>query len=589
MTRMERAFRPDSRPPGWFAAALASLLHLAAACQSEAPAPREPQPFPPQAEAPVAPREADDLSAARALAASGDLNAALNALDAARSRHGDDPEFWRLYGDTTLAFAAERTAAGERSPGLIQALYEDAARAFERAAALAPGSWEPLVGLSRCRRAAGDSQGAWRAATAADALADPDPAPLLEELGHAGLSATVDAVRAGQPVPAAARRAEEALRALAGSGDAAATASLSDLLAWRGLRAEAREVLVEALRGAPGDPVLLARLKNLGLADPAAYVADLERVRAAAPGDATLLWYLGEARYQDHLAARGAKDFLRAYEALDRAEECFLASMAAEPEYRESCLQFLHLVRTARGWVLREEGRGGDAARTFLAALDADPERLETRPDPGTLLLGLYTAVGDCFSDGRLEDARWLLRRMTAIHGGNPDWWNNYAFACRELGVAATGRGAPEEARALFEESWQAYGQAVALAPEDPRLVNDRALIAVYHLDHDLDLAESELHRAIGAGTRLLAELAPDSPPERRRALEEAVGDAWENLAYLDVVRRRRGDRAEEYLEQSVRYFPYAQRSGVARLRAALERLRAPSAPAPGTPPSGGG
>ena len=115
------------------------------------------------------------------------------------------------------------------------------------------------------------------------------------------------------------------------------------------------------------------------------------------------------------------------------------------------------------------------------------------------------------------------------------------------------------------------------MAPTDARLVNDHALIAVYYLDEHWDEAEQELHRAIRLGTQQLSEMGDDVPDKERQNLDEAVGDAWENLAYLDVMRRKKTDRAESFLSESLKHFPYENRNGVILIRKSLEQLRSDS------------
>ena len=576
-------------------AALAALVLAGSACQSPAADEPEAQPDESVAARPsMEPEEATaPLELARQEIAAGDLNRALLLLDEARAAFDQDPGFWLLYGDTTLAFVEERIAQGESDIALIDGLYRDAASAFRRAGDLQPGSTEAGLGLARALRASGDFSGAFEAASRALEGSDPDreggawesaDVGLLLEQGRAGLAMTIESVQAGQPVPAASRKAEAGLRAALDAGSSEAVVPLSDLYAWQGLQTDARDVLVAALGEDPESSEYLGRLKNLGQADPRGYANDLELVRSAVPGNATVLWYLGEARFLAHLQARQTRDFTLAYESLDRAEESFLASMSREPSFTDSSQTWLHLVRTARGWTLREEGRVDDAAQAFLAALDADPARLEAEAGPGTLRLGIDAIVADHFRSQDLAKVVSFLTRVTALHESSADWWNNLGFACRDRGVQLLQRGEAEAALALFEQSWSAYGRAVALAPSDARLVNDRALIAVYYLDEHHDLAEQELHRAIEVGQAQLDALPADVDPAVRQSLDEAVGDAWENLAYLDVIRRQRGDRAPRFLAESVQHFPFEDRLGVRRIQEALERLAAPQE----SPPSEG-
>ena len=62
-------------------------------------------------------------------------------------------------------------------------------------------------------------------------------------------------------------------------------------------------------------------------------------------------------------------------------------------------------------------------------------------------------------------------------------------------------------ARSTFVEAWKTYQRAAALAPHEPRIINDTALIQIYHLQDDLDGAERMLRRAIDVGERQLEEM----------------------------------------------------------------------------------
>ncbi len=223
-----------------------------------------------------------------------------------------------------------------------------------------------------------------------------------------------------------------------------------------------------------------------------------------------------------------------------------------------------------------------EAAEAFLAALAADPGSLETEAGTATLRLGISAAaqdLGAAAADGppppgvspvfaRVES---YLSKVVLLRGDVADWWNNLGLLRREMGVKRDAAGAAAAAHHWFQKSWDAYSRCVELADDDTRLVNDRALIAVYYLDQHWELAERELHRAITMGTRQLAEMGPNVPEREHRDLDEAVGDAWENLAYLDVIRRGRMDRAVGFLEESVQHFPFEARSGVARIRKQME------------------
>jgi tetratricopeptide (TPR) repeat protein len=89
----------------------------------------------------------------------------------------------------------------------------------------------------------------------------------------------------------------------------------------------------------------------------------------------------------------------------------------------------------------------------------------------------------------------------------------------------------------------------MALAPDDSRIVNDCALILLYHLHRDLDLAERWFIRA--------EDLARDGMERAKRDEDEALlaeqslvlGDALTNLARLYADQGRMQEAAEHWNE----------------------------------------
>ncbi len=500
-----------------------------------------------------------------------DLNELLVLMNRHELQFGGNADFWYLYGETTLAMAAQEIGKG-RTQGL-DFLYTDAADAFRSAIKLEANRASTWWLLAYAYRQAGDFDRGWDAAAAALPLLtseDPQAGAIREEVGRVGLALTIEAIQAGYTAPPAADLAENALREGHGTRTLASFVVLSDLLAWQGRKADALEPLVDALLQSPSFEEAQGRLKNL--ATPTQLSRAWDRVRVAHPGNAFVLWTLGAAQWGQLWEARALQDFLTAYESLDRAEECFLTAMTRNPEYAQSCKDWLHLVRTARGWTLWEDLRIEDAAQAFLTAIEADPSRVELEPTKNSLNLGISSVVGNAFRENRLEEARAILARIFAVHQSNPDWTNNYGFVCRDLGVQALEAGETLRAGELFQQSWAAYSKTVELAPQDVRLVNDRALIAVYYLNDHHDLAEAELHRAIQIGDAQQAAMNKTHSPQQRQDLDEAIGDAWENLAYLDVFRRQRTDRAENFLKKARQHYPFENRSGVLRIQEALRR-----------------
>lgn len=513
----------------------------------------------------------------RALAAH-DPAAALNQLD----RIGDlDAEQNQLFGETSMQLFDLKVADGSLGPGLAEDLLYEAELAFGQAFELGGDPTKALLGLLNTRKQAGDAQGAWQAGQWLFERVETQlqsgeyvASNTLLAIGTAGLDFIIASLQAGDPAPASAYKATAALESAMSIGVVEAAQPLADLYAWNNEIELALATLCAGLELSPDDLVLWGRIQNLGGQNRNEQVKHLELLRSNCPGEATPLWYLGEARYWQGRDARVAADHLKALECWDRAEESFQQAMALNPDFSASCEEWLHYVRTQRGWSLRDEGRIADAAASFLHTLEAAPERLEAESAPHSLRLGIDAITADFFRENKLKEARGFLRSVCAIHDGNSNWTNNLGFFCRDLGTAALQNGHAELAAQYFNESWQAYCRTVELTPDDARLVNDRALIAVYYLDEHWELAEQELHRAIELGTKTLAEMAEDVPQEEHDYFDMAVGDAWENLAFLNLIRRGEIGDSETYIKNSLKHFPFDKRDGIPPLQAKLEELR---------------
>ncbi|MDP7061855.1 MAG: hypothetical protein QF489_02855 [Planctomycetota bacterium] len=574
------SFRPEFQ-----SLAILCLAGLIGGCQASHPKTTAPEPPPPLPGNPSNPKtgaqievgQRPSIEEIRALAAQ-NPSAALNELDQFEEL---DAEMSMLFGDTSMNLFSQKAAAGSLSPALAEDLMYEAEAAYQRAYEQGANPIAALSGILNSRRLAGDALGAWQVGQWMFERVEPQLASgeyvassVLLEIGSAGLDFTIASVQSGDAPPASAYKAAAALEAALGMGVTNAALPLADLYAWQNEPELALETLFQSLKLLPNDLTLYGRLQNLGPKNRNLQVELLEKLRLDCPGEATPLWYLGEARYWQGRAARDAADSLKALECWDRAEESFEQAMALNPDFEDTCRDWLHFVRTQRGWTLRDEGRIADAASSFLDTLATDPSRLEAESEPNSLRLGIDAITADFYRTNRLKAARGFLRQVCAIHDSNSNWTNNLGFFCRDLGVAAASSGAEELAAQYFQESWEAYSRTVELTPEDARLVNDRALIAIYYLDEHWDFAEQELHRAIELGNQTLAEMGEDVPEAEREYFEEAVGDAWENLAFLYLIRRGEIGDSETYIKNSLKHFPYEQRDGIPPLQAKLEELR---------------
>ena len=585
MTQTAMSFRPDFFTLARIPLGLALLL---GACQGSHPLTTAPEtPTDPEVESnpeslPQPPAlDTPSLSELQELAQQ-DPAAALNELDRLAHRQGELTSGQCLvYAQATMRLFDRKMADGSLSPTLAEDLLFDAEAAYDRWLTLDGSDVDGLLGLLHCLRQAGKPAQAWAAAEVLYGLLEPDlqagrrvgTAPLLA-VGQAGLDWTIARVQAQQGAPAGAYLAVVALDAAVDAGSEEAFLPLADLYAWSQEPELAMKTLADGLQARPDDLVLYGRMQNLGGSHRRLQGDLLEQVRETHPDRATPLWYLGEARYWQGREARHGADYLKALDCWDLAEDAFKQAMAIEGNYRATCEEWLFQVRTQRGWTLRDEGRRGDAAASFLDTLTGSPQQLEPESSPESLHLGIDAIVADFYRDGDLKSARSFLLDVCSVRDDDPNWTNNLGFFCRDLGVQAVRNEHPDLARQYFEESWAAYCRTVELSPDEPRLVNDRALIAVYYLDEHWDLAEQELHRAIALGTEAIAELPEDVPEEEHQYLDMAIGDAWENLAYLYLMRRGEIGQSETYIRNSLNHFPFRDRDGIPPLQARLEELR---------------
>lgn len=150
------------------------------------------------------------------------------------------------------------------------------------------------------------------------------------------------------------------------------------------------------------------------------------------------------------------------------------------------------------------------------------------------------------------SQARDLYGRM-AKRFDNADWWNNYAFWCRETGSSNEAQGNIEEANKLYEKSYAAYVNTIELAPENARYINDTGLMLFYHLERSLDEAESLFTRSW-----MLGEEVCSNPFVEEAVFDQnfsAYTDAILNLARLYL---QRGDleRADETVSKLIELAP---------------------------------
>ena len=396
--------------------------------------------------------------------------------------------------------------------------------------------------------------------------------------------------------------------------------ALCDLYEWQGHYELARARAHGAIDRFPTDESLTVRLDRITrrAAGDEAVIETFADLVARYPGVALAHWYLARQRFDlaveriDRGEGPGDLDVA----ALTAAEADFKRCRELEPLYTQACKTYEAVCRGARGWCAYYEGDLETAEAEFLGMNDVFPGGIQWSVEglPGDGAVGL-AFVGDRYHErGEAYPAGEAFVKAGEFRPTEASWANNAGFLLRDAAVekeadarrlcraahgqisdarmlaelrdlAAIGRsssgGAAErarfaevatalagEARAIMERSWAAYERAVRHSPDDMRTINDAALVLVYYLHHDLDRAEELLLRCIELGAEQVAALesrlaAADVGEEERGELEnelleleEAWGDAHQNMGVLEWVHRKDADAAIAYLERAVEIGP---------------------------------
>jgi len=297
------------------------------------------------------------------------------------------------------------------------------------------------------------------------------------------------------------------------------------------------------------------------------------------PDAVLLLWYRGRAEYSRADLLRRQGSYQGAIVAYEKAKACFAEYGAMIPSHSDSTGQWLALCDLAVARTAVELGDYAGAKARLFAADEASP--MAAAYDDGLPRLAdsfgsHYTGVVFAIHRALVQSGEQALQRTLDFNESvlqrHPDRWgfvyNNAALAARDLGVALAESGDSARAMEHWERSYRYYEKAVALSPDDARIINDCGLMLIYHLDRDFDRARECFDLAIEIGQAQLDAMPEDADPRERELLEEAVGDAWQNIAVL--MQEHLGKPFEDYepfCRQAVRFFPYGRRTAAAMLR----------------------
>jgi len=366
---------------------------------------------------------------------------------------------------------------------------------------------------------------------------------------------------------------------------------------------DALAVALGGLDHVPTDPDLAAAAVTAarGAGGSARVLEVFEGLCASHPEAPLAWWYAGWERFDTAVSELESGPVRE----LTRAESEFRRCRELAAEHEDACKGYEVMCRNAVGWCRYNAGDLEGARAAFESTEEVLPGgmtyELADRLLPATEGLNF---VGDAYRarDDLLAAADVYL----SLHRYQPDnavWANNAGFFHRDAADrlasisaidcehAAKGeltdparlaellddaglRGpvpddAAERARlferaaeacrtrskAMFETSYAAYLEAARLAPDDVRVLNDCALVAVYHLGRDLDRAEEYLQRCVELGGAQLAD--PDLDEDAREALTEAWGDAHQNLGVLYLEYKNDPETARGWFEKSLEIGPY--------------------------------
>lgn len=365
---------------------------------------------------------------------------------------------------------------------------------------------------------------------------------------------------------------------------------------WSGKFAKALDAARLGLAHAPEDADLhatLARTANT-LGGQTARLEVYAGLVAEFPESPSCQWNYGLAAFESGVAGleAGPSDHVAIFES---AEQAFRTARTLDSALETDAIGYEVVARDGQGWSHFHAGRLDKARDAFLSMEDLTEGglrwQLGERMQSG--MRGLEFVVfgySQRWSDESLDaDQRFRSLEKAAnlsstLHEYDPESGplaNNAGFFHRDAGVAqndeakaivarVTAEGGPtgaerdaqlQRARELvrrakehMQASYRAYLEAIRLMPEDARTVNDCALVQVYYLRDDPEKAELLLGDAYLAGQAQLK--AEDLSADRIYEIKNAIGDAYQNLGYLELSINKDPLVADGWLRKSLEIGP---------------------------------
>jgi len=472
------------------------------------------------------------MASARSQAESGDFAAAVATLEEAQVRDSSNAEAATALGTYLLRLAETQIASGQISGLQINDAFLEAAYVLEDAVKLEGAPPLAHENLAEALLNGGDKRNALRAIEAG-VKAHPKQASSLMQRARVQVALandTTDEKKKKTAFDAAVADYRAAMKADKNNAQACMKTGETIVLAAYALgtdlaaaRKSAAKPWKEALKRNQSE-VNLSMMCQWLHSEAVPLLKSIDRSNGK---DATMAWYMGYAEYCAPVETRSWDEVRKHFEhALElqptmHNAQYFLAEGAFYEGARIQALgedtRAANAFRySAKRWANYLETSGEIHRGTVYAAADQGA----TAIDQLKWIAGKAVGYGDF--DSGISISKWI----TTAAPNDVEAWNNLAFLYRDSGQA--------------EKSLAAYAKAAELAPEDPQVLNDWAVIYHYYLKTEDAKARKLYEDAITLAEEILANEVGLSEADQQR-IQVGLRDARNNLRKLNAGNRTNG------------------------------------------------
>ncbi|MAW61232.1 MAG: hypothetical protein CMJ94_10405 [Planctomycetes bacterium] len=475
------------------------------------------------------------LTEAKAQAERGQFAAAVTTLEDAGALDSKNADALTALGTYMLRNTEAQIAAGTLRGLAINDGFLQAGYVLEEAAQLGGAPIGAFENWSEALLNGGDKRNALRAAEAAIDKFPKDPRGLMQR-GRVLVAMANDSTEVSDKVDAFDQAIADYRAAMKlDKKDTAACLKLGETLILAsyadpegGKPAEARKEAAQAWQEALDRNAAAVDLSTMCQWLHGEAVPLLQKLDKSKGKDATMAWYMGFAEYngQPRDWEEVRKHFEKALELSPEMYNChfFLAQGAfdrgaqlqAENNNEMSQASRNAYLYSAIQWGKYLETQGPVHRNATLAAADGGASAIAT----------LKWIAGQAVGSGRFEPAIQISKWITETTPNDVEAWNNLAFLYRDSGQA--------------EKSLAAYAKSAELAPEDPQVLNDWAVIYHYYLKTEDEKAKGLYRKAIELAEEILADDTGLSTDDKQR-IQIGLRDARNNLRKLEAGNRRNG------------------------------------------------